>query len=237
MNDRPKELLRSTTYDALKTMIVTGQLAPGARVTEIDLCEKLGVSRTPVREALNRLERDGLVVGRPRNGYAIMSFDAKLLQEAFELREVLEAFAATLAIARLTEADRAGLRAMIAECDRLATLPDRDSRHSFAELQIGIDLHRTIAELSGNTVLCDVLNSILDKCQIYVWMELTRLNDWEDARQEHRLIVEAICTGDVPAATASLQQHIRQSRLNILELLRMRNDLHSFYAHQTSGKG
>ncbi|WP_246676636.1 FCD domain-containing protein [Mesorhizobium sp. B1-1-5] len=194
--------LRDSVYSALKAMIVTGQIPPGARVTESDIAAKLNVSRTPVREAFNRLERDGLVTGRPRQGYAVTEFDINMFREAFDIRELLDGHATELAAAAATEKDKARLRAMLAECERLAAIADRTTREKFQELEVGIDLHRVIAEISGNAMLHGMLCGILDRCQHYVWTELLWLDEWKIARDEHAEIVEAICAGDAKRAGA-----------------------------------
>src|SRR3954451_6049352 len=117
-----KNTLRESVHESLKAMIVTGQLPPGARVTEAELAARLNVSRTPVREALNRLEQDGLVTGRPRQGYNVSEFDLQMFREAFEIREVLDAYATELATGKITEQEKQQLREMIRECDRLAAV-------------------------------------------------------------------------------------------------------------------
>jgi DNA-binding GntR family transcriptional regulator len=225
-----KNTLRDSVYGSLKAMIVTGQLAPGARITENDLAAKLKVSRTPLREALNRLERDGLVSGRPRQGYAVKEFDINMFREAFEVRELLDGYATELATAKITPADKQRLRGMVLECERLANLPDRSREDMFQELQIGMDIHRAIAEISGNEMLCGLLNGILDKCQHYVWMELLWLDEWRIARDEHFQIVEAVCAGDAARAAELARKHIRGSRHNILRLLQAKFDYQSFVA-------
>ena len=164
-----KNTLRDSVYSSLKAMIVTGQIPPGSRVTENDIAVKLNVSRTPVREAFNRLERDGLVTGRPRQGYVVTEFDINMFREAFDIRELLDGHATELAAVAATEQDKARLRAMLAECERLAAIPERTNREKFQELEVGIDLHRVIAEISGNVMLHNMLCGILDKCQHYVW--------------------------------------------------------------------
>ena len=83
MSTKKRGLLRRSAYNSLKAMIVTGQLPPGARVLVEDLAAKLSISRTPVREALNQLERDGLVSERPRQGYAVKEFDLTMFRESF----------------------------------------------------------------------------------------------------------------------------------------------------------
>ncbi|RUX07298.1 MAG: GntR family transcriptional regulator [Mesorhizobium sp.] len=225
-----KNTLRDSVYSALKAMIVTGQIPPGSRVTESDIAAKLNVSRTPVREAFNRLERDGLVTGRPRQGYAVTEFDINMFREAFDIRELLDGHATELAATAATDKDKARLRAMLAECERLAAIPDRTTREKFQELEVGIDLHRVIAEISGNAMLHGMLCGILDKCQHYVWTELLWLDEWKIARDEHAEIVEAICAGDAVKAGALARAHVRGSRENVLRLLQAKSDYQSFLA-------
>jgi DNA-binding GntR family transcriptional regulator len=230
MPNTRRNTLRETVHESLKAMIVTGQLPAGARVTEAELAARLNVSRTPVREALNRLEQDGLVIGRPRQGYAVSGFDLRMFREAFEIREVLDAFATELATARITPDEKRQLREMVRECERLAAIPERSYQDMFQELQVGMDIHRTIAAASGNEMLRQSLDSILDKCQHYVWMELLRLDEWQVARDEHAAIVDAICAGDAGQAVKLTRAHIRSSRNNTLRLLEAKSDYQAFLA-------
>lgn len=227
---KKRDVLRRTTYEAMKAMIVTGQLAPGARILEEELAAKLKVSRTPIREAVNKLERDGLVAQHATQGYAVKEFDVTMFRESFEVRELLEGQATELATAHLTTGDKKKLNLMIDECERLANLADRTQRDKFQELHIGMEIHRTIAALSGNETLSSMLNSILDKCQHYVWMELIWLDDWKEAREEHAAIVAAMCAGDAKLAGDIARRHIRESRNAILELLQAKSDLQNFIA-------
>ncbi|HEX6119421.1 MAG TPA: GntR family transcriptional regulator [Dongiaceae bacterium] len=228
--ERTKNTLRDSVYGSLKAMIITGQLPPGARVTENELAAKLKVSRTPVREALNRIERDGLVTGRPRQGYAVTEFGINMFREAFEVRELLDGYATELATAKITAPGKQRLKDMVQECDRLASLPDRSREDMFQELQIGMDIHRTVAAFSGNEMLCNLLNGILDKCQHFVWMELIWLDEWQVAREDHAGIVEAICKGETTRAGELARRHIRESRTNILKLLQAKSDYQAFLA-------
>jgi DNA-binding GntR family transcriptional regulator len=228
MPPRRKNTLRDSVYESVKQMIVTGKLPPGARMTEAELAEKLKVSRTPVREALNRLERDDLVTGRPRQGYAVKAFDLDMFREAFEIRELLDGHATELATAKITAEGKARLRAMVAECERLAASPERGSQDMFKELQVGIDIHRVIAEIGGNAMLCDMINKILDQCQHYVWMELLWLDEWKLTRHEHTAIVDAICSGDARRAGDLARHHVRGSRNNILRMLETRTEYRNF---------
>nr|WP_276606134.1 GntR family transcriptional regulator [Paracoccus liaowanqingii] len=201
---------------------MTGQLPPGARVTETELSERLGVSRTQIREALNRLERDGLVEGRAKIGYAIAAFDARTAREAFDLRATLEVQAVVLACRHASDSHHQALRAIITECDGLA---DRDPRFKLREFQLGMEVHRTIAKAGGNRMLARIVHDLLDRCQVYVWMDLTALDNWQAARAEHRALVEAVCARDEARATQVIAAHIADARTNVVDLMEARRDL------------
>jgi DNA-binding GntR family transcriptional regulator len=236
MNEIARGQLRQTTYEAIKAMIVTGQLTPGQRLTELELVEQLQVSRTPVREALNRLERDGLVIERPRTGFAVVHFDEAMLRNVFDIRAELDDYATRLAIARITDDEIALLRALVTECNRLAE-QDPTPRGRLEELQTGLEIHRAIARFSGNPVLADMLNGLLEKCQVYVWMELTQLNDWQAARDEHHVIIEAIAARDVDRACRETRHHINLSRDDILKMMNLQRDFRDIYKQKNEDAG
>jgi DNA-binding GntR family transcriptional regulator len=228
MTEVSQSPLRQSAYEAIKAMIVTGQLGPGRRVTELDLAEQLQVSRTPVREALNRLQRDGLVVERPRTGFSVVQFDEKMLCEVFDLRAELDNYATGLAVQHITDDDVVSLFEILDTCDDLART-DPSPRGRLQELELGMDLHRRIARISGNALLAEMLDGLLIKCQVYVWMELTQLDEFSAARADHRMIVEAIAARDAVLACDRTRSHIRQSRDGILGLLRMKRDMRDSY--------
>jgi DNA-binding GntR family transcriptional regulator len=228
MNEIARGHLRQSTYEAIKSMIVTGKLTPGQRLTELELVEQLQVSRTPVREALNRLQRDGLVIERARTGFAVVSFDETMLRNVFDIRAELDDYATRLTIPRITREEVDVLRCLVAECERLGQT-DASPRARLDEMQTGIEIHRSIARFSGNALLAEMLNGLLEKCQVYVWMELTQLNDWKAARDEHHAIVEAIAAGDTETACRETRRHIQQSRDGILDLMLRQRDLRDLY--------
>jgi DNA-binding GntR family transcriptional regulator len=200
-------------------MILTGDLQPGGRLTEADLATKLKVSRTPLREALNRLERDGLVTYESRRGYAVSAFDLKSFEDAFDVREILDGYAAKRAaeIIGLDDMDR--LKAILRQCEAMAAVAQRTTEDLIEEMHLGLEIHRIIARASGNDLLADTLSRILDKCQYFVWLELLWLQEWATARSEHAAIVAAICSGDSESAAELARQHVRGSRNNILRFL------------------
>ena len=214
-----KGTLKESVYDSLRRMIQLGELMPGSRLTEIDLALKLKVSRTPLREALNRLERDGLVTNKPRHGYFVTVFELKTLEDAFEVRELLDAHAAALAAEKIGPREKDELRSLVRRCEEMAKRKNRTMEDFIEEMRLGFEIHRIIARASGNDYLSDSLAKIFDKFQHFVWIELLWLNEWEMARREHAAIVEAICEGDGVKASELARLHVRVSKTNIVRFL------------------
>jgi DNA-binding GntR family transcriptional regulator len=219
----PGKTLKEAVYSSLKAMILIGELQPGSRLTESALADRLKVSRTPLREALNRLERDGLVTNQPRHGYFVDAFDLKTFEDSFGLREVLDGYAAQQAAERASAEDKVQLRTVLSRGHALARLPQRSMDQMVKQLQLGLELHHTIAQISGNEQLQDALSRILDRCHHFVWMELLWLDQWNAAHDEHVQIVDAICAGDGERAADLARRHVRGSGNNIRRLLQARS--------------
>lgn len=217
-----KSTLKEAVYESLRAMIRIGELKAGSRLTELDLATKLRVSRTPLREALNRLERDGLVTNKPRHGYFVTVFDLRALEDAFDVREVLDGHAAQRAAKRIGPEDKNRLRALVRRCDDMAARKDRPMEDLVEEMRLGFEIHRTIARVSGNDYLSDLLSKIFDKFQHFVWIELVWLDEWDIARREHAAIVEAVCAGDGERAAELARRHVRESSNNIVRFLQAR---------------
>jgi DNA-binding GntR family transcriptional regulator len=236
MSKRTRSTLKESVYASLRAMILTGELQPGGRLTEGELAQRLKVSRTPLREALNRLERDGLVTNRPRHGYAVSAFDLAAFEDAFDVRAVLDGYAAERATETITPADQDRLRAMVRQCEAMAAAPDRSMEDLIEEMHVGLEVHRVIARASGNALLAETLSRILDRCQYFVWLELLWLDEWAVARREHAAIVEAICAGDGARAAELARKHVQGSRNNILRFLKARSAYRDALVHG-SGPG
>jgi DNA-binding GntR family transcriptional regulator len=218
-----KSTLRDSVYESLKTMIQTGALQPGSRLTELDLAARLKVSRTPLREALNRLERDGLVTNKPRHGYFVTMVDVRALEHAFGVREVLDGHAAQLAAERIGSEDKKRLRALVRQCDVMARQKSRPMEDLIEEMRLGFEIHRIIAHASGNEYLAELLLKIYDKFQHFVWIELLWLDEWDVTRNEHAAIVAAVCSGAGEQAAELARRHVRESLTNIVRFLEARS--------------
>jgi DNA-binding GntR family transcriptional regulator len=190
-------------YYALRELIVTLELAPGSLVDERDLMDRLGLGRTPVREALRALAQAKMVEVYPRRGMFVAPADARDLASLSEVRGVLEPFAAQLAAERRTEGDKVELEALFDELDAVAVKP-------VGRRLIEIDqrIHRFVYHAAHN----DFLESVLDEHYMHalrIWfLALDKVSHLENAVLEHRAILEAIRDGDTDRATAAMKQHV-----------------------------
>jgi DNA-binding GntR family transcriptional regulator len=213
-------------------MVLTGELQSGARLIETELAVRLKVSRTPLREALNRLVRDGLATHESRRGYSVAEFDLKYLEDAFEIRGILDGHAAQQAAKNIGPGDKDRLRSIVERCNAMAAVDDRSIEDLIDEMELGLEVHRIIARASGNKMLADTLGQILDRCQYFIWLELLWLDEWAVARDEHAAIVEAICAGDGERAAVLASDHVRISKQNIVRFLRAKTAYRRFLARQ-----
>jgi DNA-binding GntR family transcriptional regulator len=191
-------------YDSLRRAIVTGEIRPNQPLIELDLAAKLGVSRTPVRESLQRLVIAGLVVPRKR-GWAVREFTAEEMQENAEVRAGLEGYAACLAAERGSDA---AIDKIVALHRSRLTLRPGDEQ---LRLQTNRDFHDAIMQAAGNQRLKD---AIYNSGQFYFNGAIARLTIGDELAQgnaDHALIVDAIVAHDGPAAERAMRAHIQRT--------------------------
>jgi DNA-binding GntR family transcriptional regulator len=191
-------------YAALRESIVSAELEPGRRLSENELGELLGVSRTPVREALARLRDERLVAIVPQLGTFVTLISPQAVADAAFVREALECSAIRLATANATDADLEPLQANLAEQDRAQQAGDADAFDKLDD-----ELHRTLCELSGHEVawwLSRRANGQLDRVRRLSLPEPGYLGEMV---AEHREVVAAVAAGDVEAAETKLRHHLQ----------------------------
>lgn len=178
--------LRHQAYERLERMIVQGQLRPGNRLPETDLARLLGVSRGPIREALQLLERDGWVETRARHGAIVRRRSPREIQELYETRGVLEAQAARLAARQASEADRARLVALMAESEAVLAAGDTE-----ALIAANAAVHNCFSDICGNRTLAEMVHALGRRVR---WYSMTPRTPERApaALAEHRTIVHAI---------------------------------------------
>ncbi|MFD5125301.1 GntR family transcriptional regulator [Streptomyces sp. NPDC058385] len=198
-------------YEAIKAMVMDHGIAPGARVGIEALARQLDVSATPVREALARLESEGLVVKRPNAGYrATDLLDPDALRDLFEMRLLLEPRAASLAAENATDADLQLLRDIV---EKTRHHPDTGESyavyHRFALLDQ--EFHDTLARAAGRPLLADAVN------RLHAHLHLFRLTSAPGAAgttiDEHEQILEALVRRNPERAAEAMAAHLRSSRV------------------------
>ncbi|MFD4196224.1 GntR family transcriptional regulator [Amycolatopsis thermoflava] len=196
-----------TTYDRVRELIVGGAFPPGQRLTELDLSQRLDVSRTPVREALRRLESDGLVESGQRGVTVIRLSDAEL-REAYLVRASLEALTAELAAQR----QQAGEIAPAALARLTGHADDADRATRAGDLIAGVrhnrEFHRHVAVLAGNSLALGFLDRVWDRILVSTRDSLAAPSRTGQVDDEHRRLVGAITAGDGPSAAALARDHV-----------------------------
>jgi len=190
--------LADKAYHAIRRLIVSLELAPGALIDERDLIERLEIGRTPVREALRRLSQEQLVEVYPRRGMFVTPVDARALARLSEVRAVLEPEAARLAAERASDADREELGLLLSELEGGGSeLIDLDER-----------IHRAVYRAAHNELLQTTLEQYYTLA-LRIWsIALDRAHELEEAVAEHRALLEAIHDGDGDRAAATMRAHV-----------------------------
>ncbi len=197
-----RSALADHSYEVLRQAILDGTLAPGTSLREAEVALRVGVSRTPIRDALRRLELQGLVVKTPSGGMAVSEISAQLIEEAFELRKVLEGYAARLAAQVVTRDDAAYLEGVINDAER--AIERGDWEHL---ITLNDRFHRRIEELAGNRVLTRTMQSLREQTPAFRAFALGPEQQQHGFVAEHREILRALVAHDVERAEALAIQH------------------------------
>jgi DNA-binding GntR family transcriptional regulator len=218
---RPAENLSARVYNQIKNLILCNEIMPGQKLHHQQLSERLGVSRTPVREALTRLVQEGYVSFLPNRGFTCKEIRMQEAEELYELREAFEAFAVEKAIANLTDSALDLLREKMNSYGR-----DVQNRFTRERLVYDQDVHLEIARLAGNETLTSMLAHVFER------IVLKRRTDglYDPARgttahQEHLQLLEAIERRDPREAVAIIRSHIQAGKKNVMADLQQRQEI------------
>lgn len=203
---RPRRALHNEAADKLRTMIVRGTLASGIDIAETELCARLGMSRTPLREAMKLLATEGLVELRRNRVARITALDPEEIRDLFEVVACVERSAAELAAQRITEAELKALTRMQAKLLRMRMR--RDLAAYFATNQ---RIHRAIVSASKNLVLVATHESLMARAERARLAALRQQGRWEESIEEHRAILLCLEARDSVRAGALLGEHVRRT--------------------------
>ncbi|MBP5305243.1 MAG: GntR family transcriptional regulator [Lachnospiraceae bacterium] len=207
--------LRDVVFQTLRRAILMGELEPGERLMELALTEKLGVSRTPVREAIRMLEKEGLVEMIPRKGAAVSRITEKDLQDVLEVRCALEELAVGLACERMTEDDIEKLE----ECTE--GFSKKMSKTDVTELaEADVKFHDIIFLSTGNGRLIQMLNNLREQMYRYRVEYLKDGSSHEQLLREHNEIIACLKEKNADAAKAAIREHIYGQVLAVSKMVR-----------------
>jgi DNA-binding GntR family transcriptional regulator len=209
--------LTDEAYEGLRTLICTGELAPGDVISESELQESLGVGRTPIREAIRALAAEHLIEVFPRRGTFVAGVDPRNLRAMSEVRAQLEPMAARLAAERRTEVDLAQFRIALSELEELDKADLRERERALMDLDSKI--HHLIYQATQNPYLANDL----DRYYIHslrIWnLGLGRVEHLRQAVLEHKELLGAIIQGDSDQAFNVMSKHVSEFEAEIAQAL------------------
>lgn len=213
--------LRDVVFNTLRRAILRGELVPGQRLMEIRLADQMGVSRTPVREAIRKLELEGLVVMVPRKGAEVAHISGKNLRDVLEVRRALEELAGELACERMTAEDfkkleQANLKfASVLDSDDITVLGQADE-----------EFHGLIYQATDNDRLVQMVNHLREQMYRYRIEHLKNKSQRTILLQEHQDIMRALAARDVEAVRRAIRAHINKQEAQIAKMIKEQsNDL------------
>ena len=214
MESRP---IREIAYEVLKKAIITGEIPAGERIVETDYADRLHISRTPLREALRKLERDGLVEYVMRRGVIVHAFTTEDVEQIYTIRNCLEMLTLPDIIEKATPEDIAHLRELLAKMDELNAKNDVEALSPVAR-----EFHTAITAISGKNRILRVIEGQDEYIRRFSAMAIKQEDRRNDANEEHHRLVDLIEQKDLPAFEALMKQHIERSKECCLSALASR---------------
>lgn len=209
--------LRDVVFNTLRQAIITGEFAPGERLMEIALAERLGVSRTPVREAIRKLELEGLVVMIPRKGAEVAQITEKDLRDSLEVRCNLEELAVKLACERINQEGEEKLKLALSEFKK--AVEGKDFQNI---VDSDIAFHDVIFEATQNHRLMQIASNLREQVYRYRVQYIKDKKLHPVLEEEHRLIVDYILKKDVQNAVNTMRKHIINQEEGVIKKIQTR---------------
>lgn len=223
--DKQKPLIDSV-YARIRDLILSNVLRAGQKLVDRDLAERLGVSRTPVREALGRLAMMGLVEARSRRGYYVRQYSTDEVSDLYELRNILEVSAARLAANNLLPEHVTQFDRILSDMESMESNPSNKAQ----AVELDLEIHNLIARASGNAELYKSIQNLMDKVMCFIWVDWVEAANADPAaiaaaNREHTELILSIKNKDADEAARILGEHIDKARDVMINLLQSREDL------------
>jgi len=203
--------LNQIVFERLHLDILRNRLKPGDPLRQEEITERLGVSRTPVREAIQRLQAEGLVTFVPRKGAVVSSIPHKRIEEIYEIRARLESFAAGLAVEHITEQQESRLKKLVQEMEKLDPEADLEK-----VLEKNREFHYIIYSAAGNETLVEMIGQLWKHIQRLRSFYLLTPNGYQESTAEHRLILDAILAKDRAKVEERVRLHCEHSKQSLI---------------------
>jgi len=204
--------LRDVVFNTLRQAILTGELKPGERLMEIHLANRLGVSRTPIREAIRKLELEGLVIMIPRRGAEVAKITEKSMQDVLEVRRALDALSVELACERISEEELLQLKNACEEFEKATQTKDPKKI-----AQADVALHDIIVKATGNERLVQLVSNLSEQMYRYRFEYIKNASTHQRLVEEHRIIFESIKNKDKVTASETSKLHIDNQEASVME--------------------
>ncbi len=209
--------LRDIVFEHLRTAIITGALRPGERLMELQLAEDMGVSRTPVREAIRKLELEGLVSMVARRGAYVSDLSIRDIAETFEVRAALESLAAGLATERIVPEELEQLERVLVE---IGACEQRDDIERMVELDE--EFHALLFAATRNSKLSQIISNLREQIARFRRSSLSTPGRIKAVFHEHKSIVEAISDRNSALAQALAREHIENAEHSLMDWVKER---------------
>ena len=207
--------LRDVVFNTLRQAILRGELKPGERLMEIQLANKLGVSRTPIREAIRKLELEGLVLVIPRKGAEVADIKEKSLRDVLEVRKALEELSVQLACEKITKEEIEELK------EAAETFKKAQKTKDITQIaEADVHFHDIINTASGNQKLIQLLNNLREQMYRYRVEYLKDERNYPTLMREHSEIVEGLMTKDKGRVTEAMHKHVKNQVVAVKEMIR-----------------
>lgn len=207
--------LREIIFNTLREAIIIGELKPGERLMEIQLAEKMGVSRTPVREAIRKLELEGLVNMIPRKGAHVAELSVKNIMDVLEVRSSLDGLATSLAATRMRDEDLKDLKHVLSQ---FANYVEKGNLQG--SIKKDVEFHDIIYSSSRNDKLIQIVNNLREQVQRFRVIYMKDFSSTKDIVKEHIEIIEAIESKDAELAKKVAEKHINNQERAIIKSLK-----------------
>jgi DNA-binding GntR family transcriptional regulator len=198
--------LRDVVFNTLRQAILTGELKPGERLMEIHLANKLGVSRTPIREAIRKLELEGLVTMIPRRGAEVAQITEKSMNDVLEVRRAMDALCVELA------------------CDRITPEELQDLKKACDTFEAAVKTDDIIVQATGNQRLIQLVNNLSEQMYRYRFEYIKDFSQHERLVEEHKVIYESIVKKDKETASNMAKVHIDNQKKAIIRQIRLERE-------------